>query len=789
MEAFASNTIQKRLNELIAEFPYWEKTKDLIDQLIDIILNYRQSGHPGGSRSKVHLLLTTMLSGVMRWDIRDPGKRFGDRFVLSAGHTIPLVYCTLAVLNEALRVKYQQTGDARYLVHKAEERALVWEDLLGFRRIKGLSGHAEMEGKTLFLKFNTGPSGHGSPAAVGEALALKRAGAGDVKVFVLEGEGGLTPGVNHEVMNSAWGLALDNLYMLVDWNDFGIDDHRVSTVVHGSPIDWFAPHGWRVFGTEQGSEWKDVCTALWNMMGAENPNRAPSVLWVKTRKGRGYLKYDNKSHGAPHAMNSDLFWQTKQPFVEKYGAQFVNFGGAAPSDPAALREEFKANLQAVIEVLHRDQALIDYLADRLVELGESVPSALPNFRLAGKSNPYSDSRLYDFRNYPADLYAKPGEKLANRNALAKWGAWVNAFGAQQHGRPVFLACSADLADSTNISGFGAKYGDFAGYGWYERRGSDEGVMLPQEITEMTNSGIVTGLATVNLSPTPDEDFEGFWGACSTYGSFSYLKYGLMRLFSQLAQDCQLKVGKVLWVAGHSGPETADDSRTHFGIFAPGVTQLFPKGKVINLHPWEYNEVPVLLGAALKQAAPIVALHLTRPPVEIPDREKLGMPSHFEAARGAYIVRDFQPGTPRGGTVFVQGTSAMANMIKLFPEFDKRGLNIKIVCTTSPELFALQPESYRSQVITPADKLDSTVITTQGRWLMHAWIFNHLAEEYALSADWDDRWRTGGTVDEVIEEAHLSPQWILQGLERFVKERNARLACFRQELEAAGATWS
>jgi hypothetical protein len=72
---------------------------------------------------------------------------------------------------------------------------------------------------------------------------------------------------------------------------------------------------------------------------------------------------------------------------------------------------------------------------------------------------------------------------------------------------------------------------------------------------------------------------------------SGLTYGLMRLFSQLAQDCPLKVGKIIWVAGHSGPETAEDSRTHFGIYAPGVTQLFPDGAIINLHPWEYNEVP------------------------------------------------------------------------------------------------------------------------------------------------------------------------------------------------------
>ena len=200
-----------RVKDLEKEFEHWEKVKDLLDQLIDVILNYRQSGHPGGSRSKVYALVATLLSGAMRWDIRHPEKRFGDRFVLVGGHTVPLIYCMLALFNESLRIKFEQTGDKRYAVPKAKERMLVWEDLLGFRHRGGLSGHAEMEGKTLFLKFNTGPSGHGSPAAAGLALALKRAGAEGVRVWAFEGEGGLTPGVVHETMNSAWGLALDNL--------------------------------------------------------------------------------------------------------------------------------------------------------------------------------------------------------------------------------------------------------------------------------------------------------------------------------------------------------------------------------------------------------------------------------------------------------------------------------------------------------------------------------------------------------------------------------------------------
>ena len=241
-----------------------------------------------------------------------------------------------------------------------------------FRHRGGLSGHAEMEGKTLFLKFNTGPSGHGSPAAAGVALALKRAGAEGVKVFVLEGEGGLTPGANFETMNSAWGLALDNLYYLVDWNNYGIDDHPVSTTVFGAPADWFKAHGWRVFGTEQGQEWGPLTQSILSMVYGENPDRQPSMTWGKTRKGREYLKYDNLSHGTPHKINCETFWETKRPFAEKYDVTFTNFGGCAPDEPAGLEAEFEANLKVVMSVLKQDQALVDYLADRLVTLGENA---------------------------------------------------------------------------------------------------------------------------------------------------------------------------------------------------------------------------------------------------------------------------------------------------------------------------------------------------------------------------------------------------------------------------------
>jgi transketolase len=754
-------------------FEHWEVVKDVIDEGIDLTLNYRQSGHPGGSRSKVHLLLSLLLSGAMRWDLRRPWLPFGDRFVLSAGHTVPLVYCTLAVLNEVMRARHEREERDEFAFPDDGRWALTWEDLLGLRHRGGLPGHAEMEGKTLFLKFNTGPSGHGMPPAAGEAVALKLAGADEVKVFVVEGEGGLTPGASHETRNSAWGLGLGNLVFLIDWNDFGIDDPAISSVVPGTPETWFGAYDWRVTGTMDGSEWAPVTRAVLEAALGDNPQQRPSVAWFRTRKGRGYGKYDNKSHGSPHAMNSEPFWAVRKAFMARHGVQYVGVDEPAPEDLGARDEQARANFRVAMSVLREHPGLIDAISDRLVEIAGSVPDAVDGFNLTDDGAIFSDPRITDYRNYPASVWKPAGEKAPNRAALATWGAWVNTFAKREYGRPLVIACSADLAESTNIAGFAKDFDGAPGWGWYNRDSNPRGALLPQQITEFTNAGLMVGLATVNLSPDPMRSFNGFWGACSTYGSFSYLKYGPMRLFSQLAQDTELKVGKVLWIAGHSGPETAEDSRTHFGVFSPGVTQLFPEGHVIDLHPWEYNEVPVLLGAALATDVPIVALHLTRPAIEIPDRAALGMAPHWDAARGAYLLRDAAEGSPSAGTVYVQGTVTTANVVKVLPELDRRGLNVRIVAAVSPQLFNMQDPAYRDRIRSEADRWDGMAITNRGFKLMRDWVDGPLAAEYSLSSDWDDRWRTGGTVDEVMDEAHLGQEHILAAIERYVRDRSER----------------
>jgi transketolase len=122
-------------------------------------------------------------------------------------------------------------------------------------------------------------------------------------------------------------------------------------------------------------------------------------------------------------------------------------------------------------------------------------------------------------------------------------------------------------------------------------------------------------------------------------------------------------------------------------------------------------------------------------------------------------------------------------VKLLPELDRAGLNVKIVAVVSPQLFRRQDTAYREAVASTADRWDAMCVTNRSLRLMGEWLTHPLVREYSLASDWDDRWRTGGTVDEVIEEAHLDAKHILAGIERFVRERGERLRRLREAVAA------
>ena len=67
------------------------------------------------------------------------------------------------------------------------------------------------------------------------------------------------------------------------------------------------------------------------------------------------------------------------------------------------------------------------------------------------------------------------------------------------------------------------------------------------------------------------------------------------------------------------------------------------------------------------------------------------------------------------------------------------------------MFDLQDEAYRESVMSVADRWDAMAISNRSLRVTRDWVENSIVAEYSMTSDWDDRWRTGGAVDEIIAE--------------------------------------
>ena len=87
------------------------------------------------------------------------------------------------------------------------------------------------------------------------------------------------------------------------------------------------------------------------------------------------------------------------------------------------------------------------------------------------------------------------------------------------------------------------------------------------------------------------------------------------------------------------------------------------------------------------------------------------------------------------------------------------------------------------MLPPEAYCDLMIVTTGTRRMWPVQNVGPLTDEYSLTSDWDNQWLTGGLEPDVIAEAHLDPTSILNGILRFAKERDQRLARQKERLGA------
>jgi transketolase len=824
-----------------AVFPSPTQQQPAYDPLLDdigymtcmtlvLLGNYAQTGHLGGPLAYTPYNVAAHLvgpeNGGLRYDYRRPKHPYSDKFMMAAGHSVPTCYALWMIMGEALRRKYQESGDPRY--HVDPHVAMLPIDALGFRRgagalktllhetnlvdhplfatakgrgIRALSGHAESIDCT--NDVNGGPSGVGIATAAGKAMFWDVAGATDSpKVIALEGEFALTEGHAQELKTQALALQVGKrLRVMLSNNNAGIDDCLIGGVIAAKYegdydlVNQWTSYGWNVFTLSNGNDYNEVTAALKAMDEVDPNDRRPIIAIGRTIKGYWPAAADGKlpGYGAqlvsyashPYAlkMNSEYFLALAQSFEKHYGVEFEGIRKGPVTDNRERLIQFKTNIDIVMSLLDR-KGLGDRLAERLVTIGDTVRDDV-KLRISAKSDPFLDDRLrvsalpeapqkLSIRNAVSgaqkevsiSLFKKPGEVAGARRAISEIVKWMNYV---TDGR--FFTLAADLSESINV-----EHGSL--WGHYSPTDNPMGTRLKAPIQEAGNVSTAIGLVSQSASVDP-EKFAGVWALSGTYGAFTPLMYTPARVWSQQNQDSKFRVGVLHILTAHSGPETAADARTHFGIFAPQVWKLFPRGQVINLSFWDYNDVAPGYFAAAEIAARdprvgIITLEVARPDFAVADRSLFADSDLRAAAKGLYVVRDFAPHQPRHGYVIAQGSSSTVNLVKVLPRLEAAGINVKVIAAISEELFDRQPQAYRDSVLPPEARYDLMVISTGTRRMWPLRNLGPLTDEYSLTSDFDNCWRTGGLEPDVIAEAHLDPDTIFSGVERFAKDHERRI---------------
>ena len=75
-------------------------------------------------------------------------------------------------------------------------------------------------------------------------------------------------------------------------------------------------------------------------------------------------------------MNADYFVALAGTFEKRFGVEFEGIRDGAVSDDRERLLQFKRNIDIAMSVLDNN-GLGDWIADRLVEIGESVDDSLP----------------------------------------------------------------------------------------------------------------------------------------------------------------------------------------------------------------------------------------------------------------------------------------------------------------------------------------------------------------------------------------------------------------------------
>lgn len=542
---------------------------------------------------------------------------------------------------------------------------LSLDELKSFRQWGSLTpGHPEY-GLTPGIEVTTGPLGQGFANGVGMAIAEANLASQfnqpdfamiDHFIYAIVTDGDLMEGISSEAASLAGHLRLGKLIYLYDDNHISIDGSTDLAFSEDRGAR-FEAYGWQVIKVADGNDVDAVDQAV----SAAKSDPRPTLIMCRTQIGYGLpnLQGTAKAHGSP-------------PGDAELNKAKENVGW--PVEPMFFVPEEVLTHFRQIGLLGNDRQniwlkLLDTYRQTHPALGIELARRLKGDLPEG----WEDS-------FPEFL---PGPKGMSTRVAS--GKVINAVAGIL---PELIGGSADLAPSNNTWIDGVV--DF-------QKDTPEGRNFHFGVREHAMGAIINGMAV--------------YGGIIPYGATFLVFSDYMRPAVRLSA---LSHYPSIWIFTHDSIGVGEDGPTHQPVEQIASLRAIPNLSVIR--PADANEVSRAWEIAIGNRQGPTALILTRQDLPIIDRETSSGAEGLQ--QGAYVLADLGEGKPQ--IILMASGSEVSLVLEVGKILAGEGFAVRIVSFPSWDLFDLQDQTYKDEVLPPdlKKRLAVEAGVTQG-W--HRWV--------------------------------------------------------------------
>ena len=245
------------------------------------------SAHFGGALSIVEIV-STLFACQMKIDKKNPNWEERDRFILSKGHACLAYYAALC------EVGY---------ISKEELKTFEKNDT-------NLLGHPVIN-KNLGIDFSNGSLGMGLSLGIGVAISSKKKKK-NFNVYVVVGDGECNEGSIWEAAMAAPNFKLDNLYVIIDKNNFQQTGSNKEIMNVENLKDKWSSFGWYTDELD-GHNIKD----LHNFFKESKNINKPKTIIANTIKGKGFSFSENNNEWHHSVLSKSFHEKALKELMEK----------------------------------------------------------------------------------------------------------------------------------------------------------------------------------------------------------------------------------------------------------------------------------------------------------------------------------------------------------------------------------------------------------------------------------------------------------------------------------------